>query len=154
MNFVTFALLAIACMSAFSVLTVLLFTRYGAGPPVKKLAEAGDNIRTDLEQLSSKIANLENEINQLKVQFVSTRIQLVSMTQKKAVTPKIAASTEEDTWTRSESLLSIAPTITEPLDNDTWVRNGQASDIFEPANGDALLSLPAPAEHDAEARCE
>ena len=123
-------------------------------PEIKPI-RPGDDIRTDLEQLSSKIANLENEINQLKVQFVSTWIQLVSLTQKKAVTPKTAASTtQEDTWTRSESLLSIAPTITEPRDNDTWVRNGQASDIFEPANGDALLSLPAPAEHDAEARCE
>ena len=104
-------------------------------PEIKPI-QSGDDIRTDLEQLSSKIANLENEINQLKAQFVSTWIQLVSLTQKKAVTPKIAAPTEEDTWTRSESLLSIASTITEPLDKDTWVRNEQASDNFEPANGD------------------
>jgi len=104
-------------------------------PEIKPI-RPGDDIRTDLEQLSSKIANLENEINQLKVQFVSTWIQLVSLTQKKAVTPKIVAPTEEDTWTRSESLLSIASTITQPLDKDTWVRNEQASDIFDPANDD------------------
>ena len=146
MNFVTFALLAITCMSTFSVLTVLLFTRHGAGPHVKKLAQEGEDIRAHLERLSSKIANLENEISQLKVEFVSTRIRLVSMTQKKAVTPKTAASTtQEDTWTRSESLLPIVPTITESL-NDTWVRNEPGSDTFQRANGDALLSLPAPGE--------
>ena len=135
MNLFTSALLAIACVSAFFIITVVLFTRRRARRHITKLTQTGHDIRADLERLKTdtnkKIAELENEINQLKVEVASTSIQLVSLnTRKEMATLKIAASTQEDTWARGDNLVevSIVPTITESLGNDTWVRNEKGSD--------------------------
>jgi len=134
MDLFTSALSAIACASALFVITVLLFTRRRARRNITKLAQASHDIRADLERLrtdtNSKIAKLENEINQLRVEVASTSIQLVSLkTRKETAIPKIAASTQEDTWTRSDNLVevSIVPTIMESPGIDTWVRNEKDS---------------------------
>jgi septal ring factor EnvC (AmiA/AmiB activator) len=138
MDLITASLLAVAFIAALFCITFLLFTRHRANRHVTKVAQAGHDIRADLERLSnetnSKIVKLENEINMLKIEFASVSIQLVSVkASKAAATPKISASTQKDTWTRSENLVdvSIVPTITEFRGNDTWVRNEIGSDAIE-----------------------
>ena len=116
MKFVTFALLAISCMSAFSVAAILLFMRHGA-KDVTKLVTAGDDIRENLEQLKNetnrRIAKLENEISILKAEFAP------------------AAPSSLD--------FSIVPTIKGSPDKDPQVQNEIASDAAQPTNSDALV---------------
>jgi len=116
MKFVTFALLAIACMSAFSVATILLYMRHGA-TDATKLTKAGDDIRADLEQLKNetnrRIAKLENEISTLKAKFPLATPSFVDF--------------------------SIVPTIKGSLGNGLEVQNEKASDAAQPTNSDALI---------------
>jgi hypothetical protein len=116
MTFAAFTLLTIACMSAFSIATFLLFTRHGARHATK-LPQAGNDIRADLEQLrnetNSKIEKLENEISKLKAEFALATPSLVDF--------------------------SIVPTIKGSLDNDPEDRNETGSDAVQPANSDPQL---------------
>jgi hypothetical protein len=115
MKFISFALLAIACMSAFSVATILLFMHHGARDT--KLAKAGDDIRADLEQLKNetnrRIEKLENEISTLKAEFAVATPSLVDF--------------------------SIVPTIKGSLDSDSEVQNEKALDAAPSPNSDVLI---------------
>lgn len=115
MNFGTFALLAIACMSAFSINTLLLFTRHEVSPLVTELTQAVDDMRADLERLrnetDSKIAILENEISKLKAELAPATPSLVDF--------------------------SIVPPIS--LFNDPEVRNETGSDTVQLLNGDPQI---------------
>jgi len=116
MKFVPFALLAISCMSAFSVVVILLFMRHGA-KDVTNLVTVDNDIRENLEQLKNetnrRIAKLENEISALKAGFALA--------------------------TPSSLDFSIVPTINGSPDKDPEVQNKKALDAAQPPTSDVLI---------------
>ena len=148
MNLDSPALLTIGYVFAgFIITAVLFFMRRGASRRVTKLAQATQDLQANLEEFRNetnrRVVELENTVDQLKVECAVANVRLSSAeAQKGATTAKLAASTHEDSWIRSENLIDfpIVPTIPESLDNDTWVRNESEPNDDEPMNSAALLA--------------
>jgi hypothetical protein len=123
------------------------------------LAQATRDLQTNLEQLknqtTTRIADLEQAIDALKVEYAATNIELVSLKAQAQETsfssaPRVAPSESEDTWTRGEGSAdisivptvagSIVPTVAGSNDNDTWVRDAHAPDPVSHQDSATLLA--------------
>src|SRR5947208_3154404 len=100
------SVLGVASASAGFIIAVLFFTRRRH---VQHLTEASRSVQSDLEQvrhLTSRIVQLEDAINKLKVECAAANIKLVSLTtliEDGSRPQKEALPTQEDSWTRSEN---------------------------------------------------
>jgi hypothetical protein len=103
------------------------------------LVQATRDLQTNLEQLrnetTTRIADLEQTIDALKIECAATNIELVSLKAQGRETsfssaPKVSPSESEDSWTRGEGSadISIVPTVAGSNDNNTWVRDASLPD--------------------------
>lgn len=141
------ALLAVGCISAGLIVTVLVAMRHRASRRVTRLAQTTQDLQAELKELrdetKSRIVELGNAVDKLKVECATANIRLSSLKpQKSEANRKIAESMQADTWTRSENLIDfpIVPAIAELNDNDTWMRNESEPNVVGPTSSSALLA--------------
>ena len=133
-------LFGIGGVSAGLVIAFLFLIRRRALRRSTTLAQRAHDLETKLglfrSKTDSRIAELEEAINKLKVECAATNIELVSL---KVQTDEALAAAKalwrEDTWIRRENPanISIVPRAIESADTDTWVRDEGESEAVEPA---------------------
>ena len=75
------------------------------------------------DEISSRLVEIEQTINKLRVDCAAMKIELASL--------KAKTQTPEDTWSRDNSLgqISLIPTTGESIDKDTWVRKDDVAHL-------------------------
>ena len=79
----------------------------------------------DRDDISSRLVEVEQAINKLRVDFATMNIELASLKAKTVI------SLPEESWSRDKSLdqISVIPTIGESIDKDTWVRKDNVAQL-------------------------
>jgi uncharacterized protein HemX len=141
MNLEPIVLLGIACVLAGLVVAFLFLVRRRAARRRTRLAQATHDLEATVAQLrnetDSRIAELEEAVNKLKIECVSANVQLVSLkaqTDETLATLKAVSSGQEDTWIRGVVDISIVPRAIESAGSDTWVRAESDPEAVGPTN--------------------
>ena len=143
MNVGPSVLFGIGGISAGLVIVLLFFIRRRAARRRTKLIQATHDLEAIVGQLrnetDSRIAELEEAVNKLKIECVAANIQLVSLkaqTDETMAALKAVSSGQEDTWIRGENLvdISIVPRAIESASSDTWVRAESDPEAVELTN--------------------
>jgi hypothetical protein len=154
-EFTVYLAIGFVCAGFFGAILASLVHRKTLHVTAKRLeatlAQATRDLQTNLEQLknqtTTRIADLEQAIDALKVECAVTNIELVSLKAQAqessfSSAPRVAPPKSEDTWTRGEGSadISIVPTVAGSNDNDTWVRDASTRDPVLHGDSATLLA--------------